>query len=147
MLDHINEYNDCHGQILSSKNIKEAVLRVMEEEEEEIERNINNISCDNSFQSPIDMNVQKKDTTFSLERRLALGVLAEMVENFKGCTIQSTISDSAHSNSEKQVDEINDFEEQVDARNWLRNYSAEQVDQINDSDKQVDAISDSENGL
>ena len=63
-----------------------------------------------------------------------------MVEIFKVCTTQSTISDSAHSDSDKQVDEINDYEEQVDARNWLRNDSAEQVDQINDSDKQVDAI-------
>ena len=34
MLDHLNEYNNFHGQILSSKNLKEAVLRVMEEEEE-----------------------------------------------------------------------------------------------------------------
>ena len=63
-----------------------------------------------------------------------------MVENFKGCTIQSTISKSTHSDSDKQVDEINDSEEQVDARNWLRNDSAEQVDQINDSDKNIDAI-------
>ena len=44
MLDHLNEYHDRHGQILSSKNLKEAVLRVMEGEEEEIERNINNIT-------------------------------------------------------------------------------------------------------
>ena len=63
-----------------------------------------------------------------------------MVENFKGCTIQSTISDSTHSNSDKQVDKINDSEKQVDARNWLRNDSVEQVDQINDSNKRVDAI-------
>ena len=68
-----------------------------------------------------------------------------MVENFKGCPIQSTISDSAHRDSNKQVYEINDSEEQVDARNWFRNDSVEQVDQINDSDKPVDAIiSDSE---
>ena len=112
----------------------------MEEEEEEIERYINRITCDNSFQSLIAMNVQKKYASWSLARRLASGVLAEMVENFKGCTIQSTISDSAHSNSDKQVDEINDSEEQVDVRNWLRKDFAKQVDQINDSDKQVDAI-------
>ena len=31
MLDHLNEYNDRPGQILSSKNLKEAVIRVMEE--------------------------------------------------------------------------------------------------------------------
>ena len=63
-----------------------------------------------------------------------------MVENLKGCTIQSTIINSANSNSDEQVDEINYSEEQVDARNWLRNDSAEQVDQINDSYKQVDSI-------
>ena len=60
------------------------------------------------------MNVQKKDANWSLERRLAAGVLAEIVEIFKGCTIQS----------DKQVDEIIDSEEHVDARNWLRNDSA-----------------------
>ena len=86
------------------------------------------------------MNVEKKDAIWSLERKLASGLLAEMVENFKGCTIQSTIKDSAHSNSDEQVGEINASEEQVDARNWLRNDFAEHVDQINYSNKQVDAI-------
>ena len=47
IIDHLNEYHDCHGQRLSSKNTKEAVLSVMEQEEEEIEHNINNIICDN----------------------------------------------------------------------------------------------------
>ena len=46
-----------------------------------------------------------------------------MVENFKGCSIQL----------DKQVDEIVDSKEQVDARNWLRNDSAEHVDVLNDS--------------
>ena len=62
------------------------------------------------------MTVQKKDANFSLGRRLASGVLGEMVENFKGCTIQSTISDSAHSDYNEQVDKIYDSEEQVDTR-------------------------------
>ena len=35
ILDHLNEYQDRHVQRLSSKNFKEAVLRFMEEEEEE----------------------------------------------------------------------------------------------------------------
>ena len=64
-LDRLNEYNDRHGQRLSSKKLKEAVLRVMVEEEEEIECSINNITCDTSFQSPISMNVQKKDANRS----------------------------------------------------------------------------------
>ena len=62
----LNKYNDRHDQILSSKKLKESVLWVMEEEEEEIECNINNIKCDTSFQSPIAMNVQKKDANMSL---------------------------------------------------------------------------------
>ena len=43
ILDTLNKYQDRHGQRLSSKKLKEAVLCVMDEEEEEIERNINNI--------------------------------------------------------------------------------------------------------
>ena len=40
----------------------------MEQEEEEIECNINNITCDTSFESPVTMNVQKIDANWSLER-------------------------------------------------------------------------------
>ena len=99
----------------------------MDEEEEEIERNINNITCNNPFQSPVTKNVQKKNANWSLERRLAAGILDEMVKEFNECTIQS----------DKQVDTIIDSKEHVDARNWLRNDSAEQVDVINDSEKLV----------
>ena len=73
------------------------------------------------------MNVQNKDANWSLGRRLAAGVLDEMVKEFKGCTIQS----------DKQVDTTIDSKEHVDARNWLRNDSAEQVDVISDSKKLV----------
>ena len=52
----------------------------MDEEEEEIKRNINNITCDTPFQSPVTKNVQKKDANWSLERRLAAGVLDKMVK-------------------------------------------------------------------
>ena len=110
ILETLNIYQDLHGQRLSSKKLKEAVLRVMDEEEEGMERNINNITCDTPFQSPVTKNVQKKDANCSLERLLAAGVLAEMVENFKGCTIQS----------DEQVNTIIDSKEHVDARNWLR---------------------------
>ena len=114
VLDTLNEYQDHHGQILYIKKLKEAVRRVMVEEEEEMERNINNITCDTPFQSPVTKNLQKKDANCSLERRLSAGVLAEIVKVFKGCTIQS----------DKQVDTIIDLKEHVDARNWLRNDSA-----------------------
>ena len=80
ILDHLNEYQDYHGQRLSSKNLKEAVLRVTEQEEEKIERYINNITCDTLFQSSATKNVQKKDTNWSLERRLVAGVLDEMIK-------------------------------------------------------------------
>ena len=50
------------------------------------------------------MNVQKKDANWSLERRLAAGILDKMVKEFNECTIQS----------EKQVDTIIDSKEHVD---------------------------------
>ena len=50
-----------------------------------------------------------------------------MVENFKGCTIQSA----------KQVEELINSKEHVDAKNWLRNDSAKQLDAISDSKKLV----------
>ena len=99
----------------------------MDEEEEEMERNINNIICNYSFESPVNKSVQKKYASWSLERQLAAGVLEEMVKIFKGCSIQS----------DKKVDEIVDSKEQVDARNWLRNDSAKQVDVLNDSEKKL----------
>ena len=48
----------------------------MVEKEEETKRNINNITCDTSFQYPDTINLQKKDKNLSLERQLASGVLA-----------------------------------------------------------------------
>ena len=38
ILENLNRYQDCHGQIISSKKLKETLLRVMDEEEEEIAR-------------------------------------------------------------------------------------------------------------
>ena len=76
----------------------------------------------------------------SYKRRLSSGILAEMIKQFKGCTIQSTISDSAQYDSDKQVEAINDSDKKVDAIND----SDKQVDAINDSDKQVNAINNSE---
>ena len=51
-LDTLNEYQDRHSQRLSSKKLREVVRRVMNEEVLEMERNINNITFDTSFQSP-----------------------------------------------------------------------------------------------
>ena len=99
------------------------------------------------------MNVQKKYANLSFERQLSSGVLAEIGENFKGCTIKSKIGNSTHNDSNEQVDNMNHSEEQVDVRKWVRNNSRKQYDQIyysnkqvdsiiNDSDKQIDATSD-----
>ena len=74
----------------------------MEEEEKYTKRNVNNVTTDNLFQSPGTINAQKKDADVTYERRIALGILAETKKEFKGCTIKSTISDSAHSDSEEQ---------------------------------------------
>ena len=93
------------------------------------------------------MNVQNKDVNMSYERRFASGILAETINIFKGCNIQSTINYFVYYESNEQVDKINDSEEQVGARNWLRKNDVEQVDEINYSNKQVDAISYSENWL
>ena len=92
----------------------------MNEEVEEMILNINKITCDTPFQSPGTKSVQKKDSSWSLERRLAVGVLAEMIENFKRCSIQS----------EEQVDDISDSKEGVENRND----SSEEVDVLNDSE-------------
>ena len=48
----------------------------MDEEEEEMERDINNIACDTLFQSPLTKSVQKRDASWLLERQLSAGVLA-----------------------------------------------------------------------
>ena len=124
ILDILNKYKDCNGQRLCSKKVKEAVLHVMDEEKEEIERNINNITCDTSLNCPVTKNVQNKDANWSLERRLATGILDKIIKEFNECTIQS----------DKQVNIIIDFKEHVDARNWCRNNSPEKVDVINDSE-------------
>ena len=71
ILDTLNKYQDRHVQRLSSKKLKEAILRVMDEEEEDIECNINNVTCNTPFQYPVTKSVQKKDASRSLERRLA----------------------------------------------------------------------------
>ena len=51
----------------------------MEEEEEEIESNVNNITTNTSFQSLAAMNIQKKDANMSYERQLAPGILEETI--------------------------------------------------------------------
>ena len=124
IFDIVNTCQYHHEQILSSKKIKEAVLRIIDEEEEDIKCNINIVTCDTPFKYPVTKSVQKKDASWWLERWIAAGVLAKNVEIFKGCSIQS----------DKQFEEIIDSEEHVDAKNWLRNDSSKQVEVTNDSE-------------
>ena len=49
------------------------------------------------------------------ERRIVSGILAETIKEFKVCTIQSTISNSAHYDYGEQVDTINYSKELVDS--------------------------------
>ena len=87
-----------------------------------MELNINNITSDTPFKSPGTQRVQKKDTSWSLERQLAAGVLAEMVEIFKGCSIQSDEQDDKISNSKEEVEDRNDSFEEVDVSNDSENF-------------------------
>ena len=84
LLDTLVDDNNRKGAPLSNEKIWQAVGRVMEETEAEFERNINEITCDTSFQSPI----QKKDV--------------------------STINNSVYYGLYEQVDTISDSNKQVD---------------------------------
>ena len=49
----------------------------MKEEEEDTQNNVNNVTMDTSFQSPVATNVQNKYANMPYERQLASGILAE----------------------------------------------------------------------
>ena len=98
-----------------------------------MERNINNTTFDTPFQSPGTKSVQKKDACWSLETRLAAGVLAEMVENFKGCSIQSDKQVDNISNSKEGVEDRNDSFEEVNVLNNSENLVVDGSDQKSDS--------------
>ena len=101
---HLNDCNEHQGERLSIGKLRDTVIRVMEEEEEDAQNNVNNVTTDTSFQSPVAMNVQNKDANMSYERQLASGILAETIKNFKGCTIQSKINGSVYYESDGQVE-------------------------------------------
>ena len=78
LMDTLIDGNNHKGKPLSNQKLQQAVSIVMEEMEAEFERNMNETTCDTSFQSPI----QKKDV--------------------------STINDSVYYESDEQVDMIID---------------------------------------
>ena len=102
ILDSLIDHNYRHGTPFSSENLQEAGIRVMEEAEEgenDSKLNVNNINMDTLYQSPVTINTQRKDKNVTNEKRIASGVHAETMKNFNGFTIQSTISNSTHSDS------------------------------------------------
>ena len=84
LLNTLVDDNNRKGTPLCNEKLRQTVGKVMEETEAEFERNINEITCDTSFQSPI----QKKDV--------------------------STINDSSYYELDNQVDTIIDSNKQVD---------------------------------
>ena len=75
MLDHLIEYNHCHGTSMSNKNLREAVIRVMEDEEKDSECNVKNVTTGTLFQFPVTVNEQKKYTNVTYEIRIDSGIL------------------------------------------------------------------------
>ena len=86
MLENTVNMNNCNGETLSNKKLQKSVSGVREETDAEHERNINEISCNNSFQ----YYMQNKDVT--------------------------TINYSVYYESDEQVDTISDSNKQVDPR-------------------------------
>ena len=82
----------------------------MEEKEKETKSNINNITMETSFQSPVAMIAQKKYANMSLDRQLVSCILVETIKILKGCTIQSTINNYLYYHSDEQVNKINNLE-------------------------------------
>ena len=88
-LDTLVKDNNLRGEPFSNQNIQDAVSDVIEETEAKFERNHNEITCDNSYQSPI----LKKDIL--------------------------TINDLVYYESDEHVDTISDSSKQVDASKEL----------------------------
>ena len=60
--------NNRNGAPLSNEKLRQAVGKLMEETEAELERNMKKFTMDTSFESLITMNVQKKDAYWPLDR-------------------------------------------------------------------------------
>ena len=58
MLDYLLDDNECHDTPSSRENIQEAVIKVMED-------NVNNVTMDTLFQYPVTINPQKKDANMT----------------------------------------------------------------------------------
>ena len=61
MMDSLLEHKHRQGTPLSSKNLREAVIIVMEERGKYVKFNVKNVTMDTLFQSPVTINTEKKD--------------------------------------------------------------------------------------
>ena len=84
LLDDLVKMNNRNGEPLSNKKLRQAFSDVMEETDAEHEHNINDITCDDSYQSLM----KNKDV--------------------------STINDYVYYESDEQVDTISDSNKQFD---------------------------------
>ena len=67
---------------MSNKKLREAVIIVMEDEEKYVERNVNNVTTDTLFQSPVTVNAQKKDANMTYVPNttpVAIGTIDQLV--------------------------------------------------------------------
>ena len=96
MLDHIIKQNHRHDTPMSNENLQEAVIRVMKDEEIYAKRNFKNVITDTLFQSPVTVNAQNKYDNVTYDMKIALGILAEIIKEFKGCSIKLIINYSVY---------------------------------------------------
>ena len=80
MLDSLIEHNRRHSIPLSSKKLREVVIRAMEDEEKYVEPNVNKVTTDTLFQSPVTINAQNKDANLTNERRISADIHAESMK-------------------------------------------------------------------
>ena len=79
MLETLVEYNIHNNTPLSNEKLRQAVIKVMaenEEEERDAERNVNIVTVDNfCHQSPVKTNTQGEISNITNERRISLDIL------------------------------------------------------------------------
>ena len=75
MLDQIIKHNHRHGTPMSNEKLQEAVIRIMEDKERDAKRNVNNVTTDTLFQSPVTVNAQKKTQTWHMRDELFQALL------------------------------------------------------------------------
>ena len=80
MLDHLIEHNIFHGTPMSNEKLREAVIRVVADEEKNAKRNVNNVTTDTLFQSSVTVNAQNKDANVTYERNCFSGIIAETMK-------------------------------------------------------------------